>query len=252
MDGSILIVDDEASELAHLHNMLVAAGHEVVAVTDPLAAVDSLREQDFQVIVAGQRVPDSSGLEFLGEMRELFPATMRVLVTAATESAAVVAAMNEGVVHRCVFKPILHTHVTALVAECVATHYQNQEQQALRDALSHDQSGGGALYRRVLDALPVPVVAIAANNKVVYANPELRRAFPSLASVEVGKALTDYLSAGVMAAIHYCIDNDMPTVADPVELDHASVQVSVATIRHDASDWIVITLNELYPLFSKA
>ena len=74
------------------------------------SALDALRElklRDEQVglLVADQRMPGMSGVEFLEQSRGLFPKARRVLLTAYADTDAAIAAINQADVHYYLLKP---------------------------------------------------------------------------------------------------------------------------------------------------
>ena len=60
----ILIVDDEPDNLALLYRTL-RGKYEIAKSTSPLAALDMLKEGDFQCILSDHKMPEMDGVEFL-------------------------------------------------------------------------------------------------------------------------------------------------------------------------------------------
>src|SRR5271154_6817200 len=79
----ILIVDDEEDSLSVLEEQLNCEGYSVVKTTDAKTALDHLVRETFSVIIADQRMPRMSGLEFFRKAKDLRPNAMRVLITGA-------------------------------------------------------------------------------------------------------------------------------------------------------------------------
>jgi thioredoxin reductase (NADPH) len=74
------------------------------------AALDALkelklREEQVGLLLADQRMPGMSGVEFLMQSRNLFPKARRVLLTAFADTDAAIAAINEADVHYYLLKP---------------------------------------------------------------------------------------------------------------------------------------------------
>ena len=103
----VLVVDDEAVVLAALRDTLKLEGYEVLACEDPLAALQSLRTTPFSVILVDQQMPTLTGLEFLGQAKEIQPHATRILITAVLNLATVIDAINKGEVYRFIVKPWL-------------------------------------------------------------------------------------------------------------------------------------------------
>src|SRR5215469_5189368 len=74
------------------------------------AALDALKElklRDEQVglLLADQRMPGMSGVEFLEQSRQLYPKARRVLLTAYADTDAAIAAINQADVQYYLLKP---------------------------------------------------------------------------------------------------------------------------------------------------
>ena len=100
----ILIVDDEPDNLALLYRTL-RGKYEIAKSTSPLAALDILKEGDFQCILSDHKMPEMDGVEFLKRCYEISPDTMRLLVTAYTDSGILIDAINYAKIYRYIKKP---------------------------------------------------------------------------------------------------------------------------------------------------
>ena len=65
----ILIVDDEEIVLAALKETLRRANFNVVPVSDPLKAVEEIKNQEFAAIITDQSMPGLTVLELLAKAR---------------------------------------------------------------------------------------------------------------------------------------------------------------------------------------
>ncbi|MCE8471822.1 response regulator, partial [Rhodovulum sulfidophilum] len=101
---AVLLVDDEPHSLAAMR-MALEDEFEVLTAADAAAALAILEDEWVQVIFCDQRMPGRSGVEFLTEVRERWPETLRLIVTGYTDSAAMVAAINEAGIHQILTKP---------------------------------------------------------------------------------------------------------------------------------------------------
>lgn len=111
----ILVVDDEPASLTLLQEELQDIGYQVVGFTDPGPALEEIKKQKFSVIMADQRMPGLSGLELLGQARELQPSATRILITGVLQLSTVIDAINQGEVFRFVVKPWLREELLATI-----------------------------------------------------------------------------------------------------------------------------------------
>ncbi|WP_457981643.1 response regulator [Ectopseudomonas composti] len=100
----ILFVDDEERILRSLA-MQFRRHYEVLTESDPLRALQRLREEHIHVLVSDQRMPQMSGAQLLAEAREIAPNTLRILLTGYSDLDAAVDALNNGGIFRYLTKP---------------------------------------------------------------------------------------------------------------------------------------------------
>ncbi len=64
-----------------------------------------MRQEPFDVVVADMRMPEMDGIEFLTQVREISPHTVRMMLTGNTDLGTAIAAVNAGNVFRFLTKP---------------------------------------------------------------------------------------------------------------------------------------------------
>jgi response regulator RpfG family c-di-GMP phosphodiesterase len=132
----ILVVDDEKIFLSALLEILRRSGYEAVGFSSPVEALEELKKQKFSVIISDQCMPGLTGLELLGQARQIQPFATRVLATAVLNLDTVIAAINKGEIFRFIIKPWLHEEFIATVQNalqryqliCQNAHLQNATQ----------------------------------------------------------------------------------------------------------------------------
>ncbi len=116
MPDKILFVDDEPQVLDGLKRMLHKE-FEVDTAVGAEQALNSIRVcGPYSVVVSDMRMPGMNGAQFLAQVRQTAPDTVRMLLTGYTDLNAAVAAVNEGNIFRFLTKPcakeVLATAVT--------------------------------------------------------------------------------------------------------------------------------------------
>ena len=81
MTARVLCVDDDAQVRTCIGRVLADAGHEVVGAADADEARTLLANEPFAAVLCDINLPDSSGLDFLRELREQHPDVATVMVT---------------------------------------------------------------------------------------------------------------------------------------------------------------------------
>jgi response regulator RpfG family c-di-GMP phosphodiesterase len=140
----ILVVDDEAAVLKLLQFELERAGYTTVGVTNPLRALEEIKQRNFSVILSDQQMPELPGLELLAHASRLQPGATRILITATTKLNTVIEAINQGEIFRFITKPWVHEEFLATIKNAVQRHElicQNAHLQAATQAMNEQLVG---------------------------------------------------------------------------------------------------------------
>ena len=78
---------------------------ELETFTDPEQALLRCGERDFDVVMSDHHMPAFSGVDFLSMLRRIQPLAVRVVLSASTEAAVVLKAVNQAEVFRYLAKP---------------------------------------------------------------------------------------------------------------------------------------------------
>jgi len=102
---TLLIVDDEPSILSAMNRLFRHEHFQVLTATRSAEAFDLLAQHPVQVIISDQRMPGMTGTEFFARVRQLYPETLRIILSGYTELEAVMDAVNRGAVYKFLTKP---------------------------------------------------------------------------------------------------------------------------------------------------
>jgi PAS domain S-box-containing protein/diguanylate cyclase (GGDEF)-like protein len=102
---TLLLVDDEENILASLKRLLRRSGYRIVTAPSAAEGLMRLSEVDVDVIVSDQRMPGMTGVEFLRRAKELYPETIRIVLSGYTELQSISDAINEGAIYKFLTKP---------------------------------------------------------------------------------------------------------------------------------------------------
>ena len=105
MNNRILLVDDESNVLSALKRALFEEPLEIASVTSAEEALDVLKTDTFKVVVSDERMLGMQGSEFLAQVKELHPHTVRIMLTGHATLEAAMKAVNEGEIYRFFSKP---------------------------------------------------------------------------------------------------------------------------------------------------
>ena len=102
---TLLLLDDEENILRALSRVLRRDGYKVLMATRPQDAFELLARHDVQVIISDQRMPEMSGTEFLSRVKDLYPQTVRIVLSGYTDLKSVTEAVNQGAIYKFLSKP---------------------------------------------------------------------------------------------------------------------------------------------------
>lgn len=101
---TILYVDDEINNLTAFY----AGFRRKYCIYTAKSAEEGLQivnENDIQIVIADQRMPKVTGVEFLQQIRISHPNIIRILLTGYTDAEAIIDAINKGHIYRYINKP---------------------------------------------------------------------------------------------------------------------------------------------------
>ncbi len=102
---TLLIVDDDVNVLGALHRLFKRDNYRVLTAVSPAEAFELLALYRVQVILCDQRMPVMSGTEFLSKVKEMYPETIRIILSGYTGVESVLDSINRGAIYRFYTKP---------------------------------------------------------------------------------------------------------------------------------------------------
>lgn len=105
MSTRILLVDDECNILSALKRAMLDEQFEILTATSAEMALDIMERQSFKVVVSDEGMAGMLGSAFLARIRELYPDTVRIMLTGQATMEAAMRAVNEGGIYRFFTKP---------------------------------------------------------------------------------------------------------------------------------------------------
>lgn len=124
---SLLIVDDERGILNTLEESFRDM-FKVYTANSGTEALQIFRNNDIQLVLSDQRMPEMTGVELFGKLKEINPTPVRILITGYSDINVVIRGLNEGLMWQYVTKPWDTEDLKALLRRA-ARHYLKEIQQ---------------------------------------------------------------------------------------------------------------------------
>jgi EAL domain-containing protein (putative c-di-GMP-specific phosphodiesterase class I)/CheY-like chemotaxis protein len=123
-DRVVLFVDDDPTLISLLQRVFKDEGYLVLTSNDAAGAFELLATHDVGVIVSDQRMPHMSGTEFLHRVKDIYPHTMRIILSGYSEMSDVVDAVNQGSIYKFITKPWRAEQLKNVIREAFKVHEQ--------------------------------------------------------------------------------------------------------------------------------
>jgi two-component system response regulator HydG len=132
---TLLVVDDEASNLESLERIFTREGLEVLTAPDGKEGLELLRKRRIDVLLTDLMMPGVSGVDLLKAARKIAPETEVVLMTAYGTVETAVEAMREGA-YDFITKPLKRAHVVRVVEKALEKQSLLVENRTLKAQLA--------------------------------------------------------------------------------------------------------------------
>ena len=137
---AILFVDDERNVLRSLRRSLRREGWEMLFANSGAGGLELLKAHRVDLVVSDMRMPGMDGVTFLKQVKELYPHTVRIILTGYAEKGAVRQVLAEECAREMLTKPWDDEELKGVIR---ASLQQSEE---------HEQEGQG--LQQILNAIP--------------------------------------------------------------------------------------------------
>ena len=101
----LLLVDDEENILSSLRRVLSNDRYKILTANSARIAMKLLKENDVGVILSDQCMPGMTGVELMSNVKELYPDTVRLMLSGYADIKSVTDAINHGAISKFLVKP---------------------------------------------------------------------------------------------------------------------------------------------------
>ena len=119
MKYKLLFVDDDQKVTQGIRRNLAELDYEIFTADSGQQALEILSREQVSVVVSDEKMPGMTGAEFLSKVRDLYPDTIRIILTGQASLEATVKAINEGEVYRFLLKPCNTTELIFTIRQAL-------------------------------------------------------------------------------------------------------------------------------------
>ena len=135
-EKTLLIVDDEPNVLKSLKRLLSNNDFNILTAPDAKEGLKALTTCDIHVVISDYRMPGLNGVEFLSQVKEKYPDTIRMILSGYADVTAVVEAINDGHVYKFMAKPWNDQEITTSIMRAFEQHQLIKENSILNSVLN--------------------------------------------------------------------------------------------------------------------
>ncbi|MBI3407103.1 MAG: hybrid sensor histidine kinase/response regulator [Planctomycetes bacterium] len=176
----LLVVDDEPDLVQSVKDLL-RFDYRVLVATRAADGLQIIEREKVHIVMTDQRMPEMTGVEFLRQLKETHPDTIRLLFTAYADLKAVTDAINEGNVYRYISKPWEPEELRSVLRQAV------------------DQYDLQAERKRLIGEVQEKNLQLEIVNAELRRANDLKRAFIRVASHELRTPLTIVMGLSELA-----------------------------------------------------
>lgn len=200
-ERTLLLVDDEENILSSLRRLLRRDGYTILTATSGQLGLEALATHRVDVIVSDQRMPGMTGVEFLHKAKDMYPDTVRLVLSGYTDLQSVTDAINEGAIYKFLTKPWDDAMLRANIEEAFRRKALSDDNQRLAAELQHanrelerinerltnvlaDQErrlgmdeAALNLTQEALAVMPLPVLGVDPGGMIAFANRAAEKLF---------------------------------------------------------------------------
>jgi response regulator RpfG family c-di-GMP phosphodiesterase len=222
---TVLCVDDEPFILASLQRALRSPEYRIVTASSGAEGLAKMRESAAEVVISDMRMPGMDGAQFLEEVRDGWPATIRILLTGHADMSTAIVAINRGEIYRYLNKPWDESELRGAVMQGLERIALQRDKERLEElTLAQNLE-----LRTINDRLEQRV--LERTNDLGRANKRLKQNF--LTSIKAFSNMIE-LRGGPLIGHGRRVANVARTIAQAMHLDEPMIQdVFIAALLHD-------------------
>jgi CheY-like chemotaxis protein len=148
--NAVLFVDDEPHILSAIRRATVNEAFEAVFAGSGREALHILGQRPMSVIVTDMRMPEMDGLTLLKQVRQLYPKTVRIVLSGYTQLSQVVATVNMADIFQFIAKPWeMEEELLGSVRQAIKRYNLEMERDSLLESLEQKNAAYVKIFHQL-------------------------------------------------------------------------------------------------------
>lgn len=257
MEKTLLLVDDEENVIRSLRRLLRQEPFTVLTANSGAEGLEILARQGVSVILSDQRMPGMIGSDFLKIVKELYPHTIRIVMSGYTELESITSAINDGAVFKFLLKPWEDEKLLAHIRDAFSYHdlKSNNELLAqelqkanttLEDRIREEREKNTIntrsllLSQELLDRMPIAVFGISNEGLIVMANEYARQLVKQDAIV--GNMIDDILPEAIASTLTQVLENTSKHSIENIQWPGTQQTVTITPIQNAGTNCLCMSV----------
>ncbi|HEY6871886.1 MAG TPA: ATPase, T2SS/T4P/T4SS family [Geobacteraceae bacterium] len=136
---TLLFVDDEEGVLSAMRRIFMEENYRLLTALNVDKALAIMAAEKVHLVVSDHRMPGKSGAEFLKEIKERWPETIRIMLTGHADVNSIMGAVKDGAVYKFITKPWNDEDLRLTVSLALQQYMLMQENRKLKEVARTQQ-----------------------------------------------------------------------------------------------------------------
>ena len=199
----LLVVDDELGMREGIRRIFALEGYDVTVAENGSEGIARGSEREFDVALIDLKMPDMDGVTVLRKLRERYPDTEYMIITAFAGIDTAVEATRHGA-YTYISKPFTPDQIVFEVNRALGRRrltLETRELRAERERRLLEISEEKSRLRTIINAIDDAVFVTNLQDEIVLANPQTRSLFDFPSTIRAGDKIADILPSEVCELI---------------------------------------------------
>lgn len=175
----ILCVDDEVNVLRSLKRLFRNPDHEILTAESGQEGLARLKEEDcIQIVISDYRMPEMNGVDFLKEVCEHWPDTVRIVLSGYADIPAIVGAINEGQIYKFMAKPWNDDELKVMISIALERYFMHQKNIRLTKELESKNRELGDINENLEKLVEEKTADLIMNNRILTSSQKILDSLP--------------------------------------------------------------------------